>query len=79
MPEGIETIEAGAFALCVDLKTITLPRTIRSIQRHAFLGTYSLSTVVFQGTKNECQQIKFMQAHYWAPDVEVICTDGILD
>ena len=45
IPEGVETIGAGAFKGCSVLKTLTLPSTLQEIGEEAFADSKSLSVI----------------------------------
>lgn len=38
LPEGLEEIEFGAFALCIRLRDISIPKSVRKIGQKAFYG-----------------------------------------
>ena len=52
LPEGIEKINAYAFANLTALEEIVLPSTLESIEYGAFLGCSSLEKITFSGEDN---------------------------
>ncbi len=56
---GVISISAEAFMDCKYLEKITLPTTLKAIDRDAFKGCESLGTVVFNGTFEEYLNIRF--------------------
>lgn len=55
LPEGIEHIEARAFAGCTSLEHISLPSTLKSIDEAAFVDCRSLS---YEGVDNKSEHIQ---------------------
>ena len=47
--DGVRTIGSGAFAGCMGLGTITLPRTLAAVEDYAFLSCSNLTTARFLG------------------------------
>ena len=54
-PEGFETIGARAMASCEKLIKVTFPSTLSSIGNKAFEGSDSLTTVIYNGTKDNLE------------------------
>ena len=52
IPEGVEKIDAYAFANLVALEEVVLPSTLESIEYGAFLGCSSLKKITFSGEDN---------------------------
>ena len=52
LPEGIEKINAYAFANLTALEEVVLPSTLQSIEYGAFYGCASLQTITFSGENN---------------------------
>lgn len=52
-PEGFEKIEARALASCEKLEKISFPSTLSFIGNKAFEGYEALTTIVYNGTKDE--------------------------
>ena len=52
IPEGIEKINAYAFANLTALEEVVLPSTLESIEYGAFYGCSSLQTITFSGENN---------------------------
>ena len=57
--EKVISISAEAFMDCKYLEKITLPATLKAIDRDAFKGCEALATVVFNGTFEEYLGIRF--------------------
>lgn len=45
VPDGIKTIEKGAFRACANLTSVTIPNGVTNINENAFSGCYSLTNV----------------------------------
>jgi hypothetical protein len=48
IPEGVETIEEGAFYNCKNLSKVVLPKSIKQIGSMAFCGTKLIPEVWYQ-------------------------------
>lgn len=48
---AVTTINAKAFANCSNVTTVTLPASIKTINKNAFYGAKKLKTINFKGTK----------------------------
>lgn len=46
LPEGVESIDAGAFAYCGKLESIVLPESVSVIPYNCFIGCSSLTSIV---------------------------------
>ena len=55
IPEGITSIDEGAFEGCADLTKITLPSSLKLIRRNAFVGCENLKTVVLPDSISEIE------------------------
>ncbi len=55
--ENLTTILSKAFFNCVSLKSITIPKSIKTIEKDAFLGCKDLKAY-YEGTKNEWEMLK---------------------
>lgn len=55
--EGLETLEALAFASCHALSTITIPSTIKSIAKNTFDNCISLTSISINGTNSDYSTI----------------------
>lgn len=51
LPEGLEAINTGAFAMNSSLTSVTLPKSIKNIHSFAFNGCTALSTVNYAGSE----------------------------
>ncbi|MBR3803077.1 MAG: leucine-rich repeat protein [Clostridia bacterium] len=47
VPEGVTSIDSGAFLFCYDITKITLPDTLKTIGENAFAECYNLSGITF--------------------------------
>ena len=59
IPEGVTSIEDGAFGNCYKMRSIALPRSLMRIEDAAFNGCTGLETVYYSGTAEEWKDIKF--------------------
>ena len=79
VPDNIEYLHVYSFAKC-DLTTISLPATLRYIDRFAFYDTPYLERIEFRGTKEQWKKVRKIPG--WISgssitDVEkIICKDG---
>lgn len=48
LPEGLQVIGTASFRECQELKSVTIPSTVISIWREAFIFCFSLSDVTFK-------------------------------
>lgn len=53
IPEGITTIESGAFAYCSNLRSVSLPSALKRIESSAFYGCSSLTEATIPATVTE--------------------------
>lgn len=58
IPYGVETINGNAFENCINIKEITIPRSVTLIATDAFKGCTALETVNFTGTEEQWNKIK---------------------
>lgn len=75
----ITVLPERTFTQCPKLKTITIPNSIKEIERFAIVPLTSTIKVNFKGTKAEFKAIKFDPQ--WCSNihlVDIICTDGKL-
>ena len=78
IPDQVEEIEAFAFSY-TPLKEITLPLSLKVLNRFAFPGCRSLQTVRYKGTKVQWEQID--KGSGWDKDLPaytIFCTDGTI-
>lgn len=79
IPDNIEYLDVYSFTKC-DLTTISLPATLRYIDRFAFYDTVYLKSIEFRGTKEQWKKVRKIPG--WISgssitDVEkIICKDG---
>lgn len=62
LPEGIEVIDAEAFAYCKKLRKINFPETLKVIGHGAFKGCFFLETVILPKTMKEISDYAFYEA-----------------
>ena len=79
IPEGVTSIYSRAFGLCKNLLFVTLPHSIKFIDRAVFTGCESLAEVRYNGTLEEWNKID--RDDRWlsisgVSTVKVICKDG---
>ena len=57
IPNGVQTIDYGAFDSCGNLTSITIPNSVTNIKSWAFNACSSLTTVNYKGTEEQKQSI----------------------
>lgn len=62
LPEGIEVIDAEAFAYCKKLRKINFPETLNVIECGAFRACFALETVILPKTMQELNNCAFYNA-----------------
>lgn len=75
----ITVLPERTFSRCPKLETITLPNSIKEIERFAIAPMSLVITVNFKGTKSEFKAINFDPQ--WCTNIQlidIICTDGTL-
>ncbi len=80
IPDNIMSIGSDAFYKCVNLREISIPYNVRFICDGAFFGCKSLTTIIYNGTKEEWEEIK--KGSYWntsTGEYAVRCTDGYIE
>lgn len=61
------------------LKSISIPKNIKNIDKYAFEYCTNLTTIRYQGTVNQWKGITLgTQWNYYFPATNVICTDGMV-
>ncbi len=76
---GIKTIGEGAFANCLRLNTINLPKSLERIEYNCFFNCASLSLINYAGTKEEWSKIiRGSNWLYKAGTKVVVCVDGAI-
>ena len=58
IPNGITELQEGSMEWCKDMKSITIPLSVKTISQYAFNQDDSLADVYYEGTKQQWQQIK---------------------
>lgn len=79
VPDNIEYLDAYSFAKC-DLATISLPATLRYIDRYVFFDTPYLKRIEFRGTKEQWKKVRKIASWISGATLtnvnKIICTDG---
>lgn len=79
VPDNIEYLHVYSFAKC-DLTTISLPATLRYIDRFAFYDTPYLERIEFRGTKEQWKKVRKIPDWISGASItnvgKIICTDG---
>ena len=57
IPKGVTSINIHAFGVCINLKTVVMPDTIKYIERTAFYRCESLNKIIFKGTPEQWKKI----------------------
>lgn len=77
IPEGIEILSYSSINNNLDLKSLSLPSTLKEIGGYAFAYCQYLSEVKYNGTKAKWETItKGTEWHKDSPFTKIICTDG---
>lgn len=77
IPEGIEKLDFSSIDNNLDLKSLTLPSTIKEIGNYAFSYCQYLSEVKYNGTKAEWNTIKKgSHLNERSQFTKIICSDG---
>lgn len=63
LPYGLEEIESGAFQICEELTTVTMPITLTYIGNTVFYGCDCLQTILYPGTEERWNAIE--KAYRW--------------
>ncbi len=71
-PNGIATISKGMCGNCWELEYITLPNTITKIEENAFLTCYKLSTIYYEGSKAEWNNIQIENGNDYVKTATVV-------
>ena len=69
-----------SFEGATNLESITIPNSVKNIGYGAFSECTHLTTINFNGTKNEWNNI--VKGNYWDEDTglySVYCSDGVID
>ena len=77
IPEGVTRIGEMAFNYCFMMTSIKIPASVTAINLQAFYGCYNLTTIYFEGTMEQWNNIE--KGEMWSEPAftyNVICTDG---
>lgn len=79
VPDKIEYLDVYSFARC-DLTTISLPATLRYIDRYVFFDTSYLERIEFRGTKEQWKKVRKIPDWISGASItnvkKIICKDG---
>lgn len=79
VPDNIEYLDVFSFAKCA-LTTISLPATLRYIDRYVFFDTPYLARIEFRGTKEQWKKVRKIASWISGATLtnvnKIICTDG---
>ena len=77
IPDGIREIGIAAFANCLRIKELYLPKSLTIINANAFYNCESLMTIIYEGTREEFKKIS-LGANWlsYAKTNVVYCSDG---
>lgn len=77
---GVTSIGNNAFYGCANIKNITISNSVTSIGSEAFYGCNSLTSLKFNGTKEQWNGIsKGYSWNYSSAIKQVVCTDGTIN
>lgn len=82
IPNHIEVIMTNACLDCYDLKSVTLPRSLKGISKGVFDNCFNLKTINYLGTKEELLKNIKLQEGDWddlladCPTIFIQCADG---
>ena len=75
--DGVTTIGQNAFYNCESLQSVTIPKSVTSIEYSAFAYCSGLTTINYKGTKAQWNAIeKKGQWNYRTGNYTIHCTDG---
>ncbi len=69
---GVTCIDTEMFAWCTELTSITIPKSVVEIERDAFDGCSSLTTVIYAGTEEEWNQIYIGGSNEYLTNAKII-------
>ena len=83
VPEGVSEIGREVFSHCLNLNSISLPKTLEFIDTKIFKNCVNLSEIIYNGSISEWNKIECMTDAFYeidSPAVHLVCTDykGIL-
>ncbi len=58
IPDNVISIGYAAFSICKNLHTITIPTSVKKIEKFAFYRCLSLATIYYLGTKEQWEQVE---------------------
>ncbi|MBQ9978372.1 MAG: leucine-rich repeat domain-containing protein [Clostridia bacterium] len=80
IPEGVVRIGTWSFAGCLNLKTISIPKSVNSIGSEIFFKSPNIETLYYKGTVDDWKRID--KEADWNANTEsiftIICTDGTI-
>lgn len=63
IPEGVATISERSFMWCQNLETVTIPVSVTAVGTYAFLGNDKLTTVYYNGTDAQWNNIRIEEGN----------------
>ena len=82
IPDGVPVLALQALSYCDRLSTVYLPKSIKTIEKAAFLDCVSLSEIIYDGTLEEWSRVVLEPVwftngeNYLRSQVTVKCADG---
>ena len=79
IPDSVQTIGDCAFQGCSGIVQVVIPKSVVYISAHAFADCTKLTTLIFEGTMEEWNNIaKELGWNKNMPATKVICSDGTI-
>ena len=77
VPDNIKAIMEQAFCNCYYLERLKLPRSVKMIDRNAFIGCKALQYIQYDGEPTDFLAIQYHNLKECChPDLQVLCSDG---
>ena len=83
IPDNVISIGYAAFADCENLKHITIPECVESIDDFTFINCKSLTEIIFKGTRQKAIRCRIgnKRTNSWREGSaikKIICDDGVI-
>lgn len=79
IPNSVTRIGGNAFSGCYEITSVTIPHGVNIIGEYVFYGCTSLTSVKYNGTKEEWNAIVKWSDLNWSTDnYTITCTDGTI-
>ena len=75
LPDNTVGIASNAFAYCDQMTTLEIPRSVKYINKDAFVGCTSLKTIYYGGSKEEFDNIVIESGNEKLWGAEIICAN----